>query len=192
MTLASRTLSALLEEFRSSAPTPGGGSAAALAGALGASLLTMAASLPKPRAATDEDLRALGEAGDACARLAKDLEALIDRDAAAYDGVMSAYRLPKGTDEEKGRRSARIQEALRGAIETPLDVMRASAAALAASSAVLAHANPNASSDVNVGIELLRAARRGAQLNVEINLETVKDAGYVASVRGEMERLLAQ
>jgi methenyltetrahydrofolate cyclohydrolase len=192
MTLAGKTLTALLEDFRSSSPTPGGGSAAALAGALGASLLAMVAGLPKPRATSDDDLRRLRDAGTRCADLAKRLEALIDRDADAYDLVMSAYRLPKVTDDEKAQRAARIQDALKAAIEAPLDVMRACAAGIAIAPVLVEHGNPNASSDVNVGIELLRAARRGAQLNIEINLTTVKDTGYVAAVTGEMERLLAQ
>jgi formiminotetrahydrofolate cyclodeaminase len=190
--LATKTLSALLEDFRSSSPTPGGGSAAALAGALGASLLTMAASLPNPRAATDDELRHLRDAAADCAGLAKQLEELIDRDAAAYEAVVGAYRLPKGTDEEKAQRSARIQEAIRGAIGVPLNVMASAAAALTVARVIAPLANPNASSDVNVGIELLRAARRGAQLNVEINLGSVKDNAYAAEVRRTVDDLLAQ
>ncbi len=192
MTLAGKTLSALLEDFRSPSPTPGGGSAAALAGALGASLLAMVASLPKPRAAAGADLERLRDAGARCAGLAKELEALIDRDSDAYDRVVSAYRLPKGTDDERAQRAASIQAALREAIEAPLAVMRASAAAMSSAPTLVEHGNPNASSDVNVGLELLRAARRGAQLNVEINLSSVKDDGYADAVRREMDVLLAQ
>jgi formiminotetrahydrofolate cyclodeaminase len=183
MTLAGKSLSTLLEEFRSAAPTPGGGSAAALAGALGASLLAMVASLPKPRATIDADLQRLGNAGARCTDLARRLEALIDRDAEAYDRVVSAYRLPKGSDAEKAARSAAIQAALKDAIEVPLDVMRACATAIDNAAVIAALGNANASSDVGVGVELLRAGRRGAQLNVEINLESVKDPEYVSAVR---------
>jgi methenyltetrahydrofolate cyclohydrolase len=190
MTLAAQSLSAVLEAFRSSSPTPGGGSAAALAGALGASLLAMVAGLPRPRAATDTELARLREAAERCAVLAKTLETLIDRDSQAYDEVMAAYRLPKGTEEEKTTRAPRIDAALKAAIDTPLDVMRACASAIAESEAVLTFGNANASSDVKVGVELLRAGLRGAQFNVEINLESLKDRVYADRVAAEAARLV--
>jgi formiminotetrahydrofolate cyclodeaminase len=189
MTLAAKSLSTVLEEFRSSSPTPGGGSAAALAGAVGASLLAMVAGLPRPRAATDDERRRLREAGERCAALAQTLEALIERDSDAYNEVVSAYRLPKGTDEDKAARVARIDAALKGAIETPLDVMRSCASAMADGDTVLALGNANASSDVKVGIELLRAGRRGAQLNVAINLDSLTDRAYAEQAAAEMARL---
>jgi methenyltetrahydrofolate cyclohydrolase len=113
----------------------------------------------------------------------------VDRDTDAYTDVMEAFRLPKGTDEEKAARSARIQEATRGATEAPLDVMRACADALALADDVTSLGNPNAESDAKVGRELLGAALRGARHNVDINLESLKDAGYVARTREEAERL---
>jgi formiminotetrahydrofolate cyclodeaminase len=192
MTLASKSLTSLLEDFRSSAATPGGGSAAALAGALGASLLTMVANLPKPRATTDADLERLRTIGERSTALASELEGLIDRDAEAYESVMRAYRLPKGSDSEKATRLAHIQDALKAAVDTPLAVMRACAAAAVQGPALLQLGNANASSDVGVGLELLRAGRRGAQLNIEINLTSVKDQHYVAAVRREVDQLLSE
>ena len=189
MTLAAKSLSTVLAEFRSSSPTPGGGSAAALAGALGASLLAMVAALPRPRAATDDETRRLRDAGERCAELAQALEALIDRDSEAYDQVMAAYRLPKGTDDEKAARALRIDAALKAAIETPLDVMRACASAIAESEVVQTFGNANASSDVRVGGELLRAGLRGARLNVEINLDALKDRAYANRAAAEAARL---
>ena len=189
MKLTEKSVAALLEEFRSSAPTPGGGSAAALAGAIGASLLAMVASLPKPRATSDADLRHLRLAGERCAALARELEDLIDRDSAAYDLVMSSYRLPKASDEEKAARAAAIQQALRSAIAAPLDVMRACSAAAGIGQVTRSLGNANAASDVEVGLELLRAGLRGARLNVEINLGSVKDAGYVEDVTREVQEL---
>jgi formiminotetrahydrofolate cyclodeaminase len=186
---SSKPLNTLLAEFRSSAPTPGGGSAAALSGALGASLLTMVARLPKPRVTAEPEIQALQAAGDRTEALAVALEALVDQDAEAYDGVVAAYRLPKGTDEEKAARSARIQAALRSAIETPLEVMRACAAGITEVSLLLAMGNTNAASDVKVGLELLRAGLRGAHHNVAINLDSVKDEVYRAAVQSESERL---
>jgi formiminotetrahydrofolate cyclodeaminase len=194
MKLTELTVTELLAAFQSSNPTPGGGSASALAGAVGASLLTMVAALPKPRAETEEDRERLAEAGRLCATLAKDLTALVDRDSEAYEAVMAAYRLPKNSDTEKTARSQAIQEGLRQATATPLDVMRACAAAAEQGVVVAALGNPSASSDVQVGLELAGAGLRGAKLNVEINLGSVKDAAYVEKIRGEVadcERALA-
>jgi methenyltetrahydrofolate cyclohydrolase len=186
LSLTSLPVSQLLAALRSSEPTPGGGSASALAGALGASLLAMVAGLPKSRAATEEDVQRLRAAGARCAALASELEALVDTDSAAYNVVMDAYRMPKATDVEKAARSAAIQAALREAIAAPLTVMRACAAAAEQGVVMAALGNPSASSDVRVGLELLGAGLRGAKLNVEINLGSVRDAEYVASVQRDV------
>ena len=187
--LTSLSLSRFLASLRSSDPTPGGGSAAALAGAAGASLLAMVAALPKARASNPDDLDRLKGAGDRSTALAERLESLIDRDSEAYELVMSAYRLPKGTEEEKRARSARIQDAARGAIEAPLEVMRACADAIVEAAAVASLGNANAASDVEVGLELLMAGLKGARANVEINLGSVKDASYVGNVQAELTRV---
>jgi methenyltetrahydrofolate cyclohydrolase len=185
MKLTERSVSDLLAAFRSSDPTPGGGSAAALAGAMGASLLAMVAGLPKPKAATDEDTSRLQQAGARCTDLALQLERLIDRDTDAYDLVVGAFKMPKGTDDEKAARTAGIQTALRAATEAPLEVMRRCAEALQFVAVIGELGNPNASSDVKVGAQLLEAGLSGARENVEINLGSVKDAAYVERVREE-------
>jgi formiminotetrahydrofolate cyclodeaminase len=187
MKLTDRSVADILAAFSSPEPTPGGGSAAALAGALGASLLTMVARLPKSRAATAEDAARLQAAGDRCAALVQEFSALIDGDTDAYALVMAAYKLPKGTDDEKTARSAAIQAGLRAATSAPLDVMRACAAAAEQGVVVATFGNPSASSDVQVGIELLGAALRGARLNVETNLGSIKDAAYADAVRRDVE-----
>lgn len=189
MSLTDKSITQWLEALRSPEPTPGGGSAAALAGAMGASLFTMVAGLPTSKAATAEDAARLGAAGTRCAALADALEVLVNRDSAAYENVMAAYRRPKGTDEEKTARSAAIQEAMRGATAAPLETMRACAAAAEQGVVVARMGNPSASSDVAVGFELLGAALRGAKLNVEINLGSIKDAEYVRKVQAEAEEL---
>ena len=177
MTLSTTSVTALLEAFRSSDPTPGGGSASALAGAVGASLFAMVAALPKPRASAERDVEQLRAVGTRSTELAQRLEALIDRDS---------------EDDEKAARSARIQEALKAAIDAPLDVMRACAAGIAQAAVLVEHGNPNASSDVQVGVELLHAGLRGARLNIEINLGSVKDQAYAAAVTREIDRLSAE
>jgi formiminotetrahydrofolate cyclodeaminase len=187
--LSERSVTDLLAAFQSPEPTPGGGSASALAAAIGASLLAMVASLPKTRAAHAEEETRLREAGRRCAGLSDELTRLIDRDSEAYDLVMAAYKQPKGTDDEKAARSNAIQRALRSAIAAPLEVMRACGAAVGQAAAIAAFGNPSAASDVQVGLELLGAGVRGAKLNVEINLQSVKDAAYADAIRKEVAEL---
>jgi formiminotetrahydrofolate cyclodeaminase len=155
MKLSETTLTGVLNAFRAPTPTPGGGSAAALAGALGASLLAMVAGLPKPRTATEADIQRLRDALSLCSDYARRLEALVDQDADAYLAVVSAYRLPKESDADKQARSARIQEAMKLATDTPLETMRLCWSALAEADAVSELGNASAASG--------GAARRPAQ-----------------------------
>jgi formiminotetrahydrofolate cyclodeaminase len=192
MRLADLRFVDLLGAFRSPDPTPGGGSASALSGAVGASLLAMVAGLPKPRTENADEETRLSAVGATCASISERLATLMDRDSDAYDAVVAAFRLPKGSDEEKRFRSSRIQEALRSATETPLEVMRACGDAIQTAPEVAALGNPNASSDVQVALELLIAGLRGAKLNVAINLSSIKDQSYVETARQEAKRLEAE
>lgn len=192
MTLGDKPLLNLIEAFRSPSPTPGGGSAAALAGAVGAALLAMAASLPKHRAVSEEDVARLQDAGRRTTEIASRLAALVDEDARAYDGVIAAYRLPKGSDDERAARHARIQEALVGAASVPLEMMRQCAGALQLATIVRTLANVHAATDVGVGVELLGAAVRGAALNVGVNVADVDDQARAAQIRQECEALAAR
>jgi formiminotetrahydrofolate cyclodeaminase len=189
MKLSDRRLTDLLSAFQSSEPTPGGGSASALAGAIGASLLAMVAGLPRPRAVSAEETGRLAEAGARCAAIASRLAGLMDRDSEAYDLVVAAFRLPKDSDDAKAARGLQIQNALRAATETPLEVMRACGEAIEQGTIVAGLGNRSASSDVQVGLELLGAGLRGAQLNVEANLPGIKDGAFAAAARDEAVRL---
>jgi formiminotetrahydrofolate cyclodeaminase len=175
----------LLDAFASNAPVPGGGSAAALAGAIGASLLIMAAGLPKTRLGTPEERTALDAAAARLKPLRDELAALIDRDSDAYTSVMSAYRLPKSNDEEKAARSRAIDAAMRTATEAPLATMRVCHKVMGDASVIAGSGAPAAASDVAVGIDLLRTAARGAALNVDTNVKDVKDADYASRVMRE-------
>lgn len=179
----------LLAAFRSPEPTPGGGSAAALAGAVGASLLAMVSGISRPRASGEDDLRKLQQAGEACTALAETLARLVDRDSEAYNGVVAAFKLPKTTEAEKQTRTTAIQHAMRRAAEVPLEVMRACRTALEQAEVIARLGNPNASSDVGVAAALLNAALHGARLNVEINLESIRDETFVTGAREQIERL---
>jgi formiminotetrahydrofolate cyclodeaminase len=179
----------LLTAFSSSDPTPGGGSAAALASAVGASLLMMVAQLPKTRTGSDEDRAALAEAGGALTGVRAQLTAAIDADTEAYDRVVAAFKLPKASADEQAARKAAIQQALRAATDVPLGVARLSAAALASASAIAAHGHRAAASDVGVAVALLRAGAHGARLNVEINIGGLSDADYATTTGAEIARL---
>jgi len=173
----------LLQRFSSSDPTPGGGSAAALSSAIGASLLMMVAALPKTRSGTDGERAALAHAASALPAIRDRLAAAVDEDTAAYDGVVAAYKLPKGSADEQAARKAAVQRALRTATEVPLRVVRLSADALAQAAAIAAHGHKAAASDVGVAVALLRAGAHGARLNVDINAGSLADAAYVERVR---------
>jgi formiminotetrahydrofolate cyclodeaminase len=187
--LADKTVNELLAAFASPAPTPGGGSASALAGAIAASLLEMVAAMPKTRGGTPEDRAALDAVHPALAALRAELVRLIDRDSAAYDEVVAAYRLPKATDEEKAARKAAVGRAMRLATDVPLETARAAAALVAHSRIVAAHGNPNAASDAGVAASLARSAFSGARLNVETNLDGVGAADYADRARNELRAL---
>ena len=180
--LANQRLTDVLDAFSSPAPTPGGGSAAALTGALGASLVAMVAALPKTKTNTPEERAVLDEARDKILRLRSQLVDLIDRDAAAYDAVVAAYRLPKGSDEEKAARKTAIQNALKLATEVPVETCQAVNGVVREVGRVAEAGNPSAGSDIAVALQLLSVAGQGALFNIEANIGSVSDADFVAEI----------
>ena len=188
---ADMTVSQLLAALSSPEPTPGGGTAAAIAGAMGTSLLVMVAGLAKSRNNTDDEKAALAKARAAIEPITATLTKLADADAASFDAVMAAYRLPKASDEEKAARTKAIQSALRGATEVPLETLRTCAAALVHAQAVVDYGNRSAESGTGVAIGLLQAAAAGAAANVRMNLGGLKDEGFKAAAEAETARLLA-
>jgi len=185
------TVAQLLAALASPEPTPGGGTAAAIAGAMGTSLLVMVAGLAKSRNNTDDEKAALAKARAAIDPITARLTDLADQDAASFDAVMAAYRLPKASDEEKAARTKAIQSALRGATEVPLETLRTCAAALEPARTVADYGNRSADSDTGVAIGLLKAAAAGAAANVRMNLGGLKDEGFKAAAEAETARLLA-
>jgi formiminotetrahydrofolate cyclodeaminase len=179
----------LINAFASATPAPGGGSAAALAGATGASLLLMAIGVRLPKSTDSKQSKALTTAADWLRSRQTALMALIDRDAEAYSSVVAALRMPAGPDEADGDRQTAINSALRGATEVPLETMRACRDALREAPAVAAFCSKSTRADVAVAIELLNAAVRGSGLTVDANLDSLSDVEYVSRVRGERQRL---
>jgi formiminotetrahydrofolate cyclodeaminase len=188
-TYATHSVLELLDRLSSSEPIPAGGSAAALTGSVGAALLLMVASIGKSRTGAPEEGASLAKAASQIRPLRDTLAELIDRDSAAYQAVLAAFRLPRGNEAEEARRLAAIDAAMHGATDVPLDTMRACRQALALSRTVAEAGYRVAASDVYVGIELLLAALRSAARNVDENTGRLRDADYAASVRTERQRL---
>ena len=188
-------LADLLDAFASNEPVPGGGSASALAGALGTSLLLMVAGMTNTKSGTPEETADLSEASARLRPLRERLAALVDTDSDAYAAVAASFKLPKDTDAQKATRKNAIQVATRHAAEVPLETMRACRDAVRHSVIVARNGNRNAASDIGVALELLMAAVKGAGLNVEINLSGLSDTAYIERARWErtdLERTAAE
>jgi formiminotetrahydrofolate cyclodeaminase len=190
------SVDAFTEALGSDAATPGGGSAAALAGALAASLVAMVARNTATNPSFAERAETMHEiAAEAEGRRGR-LLTLVDEDAAAFERVLAAFRLPKGTAELEDARSREIQASYREAVEAPLLVCRQALDVLALAARIAELGNPNAVSDAGVAALLAASALDGAALNVEINLGSIKDESYrtesartVQEARGEGTRL---
>lgn len=183
------TVGEFLDALASSLPTPGGGSASALAGAMGAALAAMVARLSKGKGGDDMAFERSAQAAD---RSKTWLATLASEDARAFDGVLRALRLPRGSDQEKQARQRAVQEAFRGAAEVPLRVMRQAVDVLKLLPDLARTGNPNTVSDAAVGALLADAAVRGAFHNVEINLASIKDAAFAGRAREEAEGLVRE
>jgi glutamate formiminotransferase / formiminotetrahydrofolate cyclodeaminase len=169
--------------------TPGGGSVSALAGALAASLGQMVAGLSRKKKSQAAFVNQLSEALEQLRRSAAELADAIDRDAASYDAVMVAYKLPQESAEEKRLRDDAIQRATRGAAEVPLQVAERSVALFERLGQLVSIAAASMKSDLEVARLMAAAGARGALANVEINLDSIADASYVASMRAKCAAL---
>lgn len=187
--LHTKTVEDFLDVLASDAPAPGGGSVAALNGALSASLLAMVCrlSLKKPELETRHpELQTLVGKLDG---LKAELTRLITDDTEAFSEVMKAFKMPKDTDEAKAARSVAIQAGYVEAVNVPLTTARRCAEVAACGVTVSKGFNENAASDLGVGLECALTGLRGAAMNVRINLPSIKDAGYVGKVEAELKEL---
>ena len=187
-----KSLQVFLDELASSAPTPGGGSGAAVMGAMGAALVSMVCNLTvgkKGYEAVEEDMKALA---DKASQLRNKLTAAIDQDADAYTEVMAAYKLPKTTDEETSLRKQKIQDAIKHAALVPLEVARDALAVIDLAGRAIRKGNKNAASDGAVAAMNARTAALAAIYNVRINLSSIKDDAFVEKLAQEAEELQTQ
>jgi glutamate formiminotransferase/formiminotetrahydrofolate cyclodeaminase len=182
------TLDGWLDELAGGAPVPGGGSAAALAGALAAALVAMVARLTIGRKAYAGVQQRVAEILAEAEALRAQLRRLVDDDAAAYTKVSAAYRLPK----DDPRRTGAADEALVGAAQTPLAMARGAARLLALAREIGTIGNRNAHSDALVAAALARAALAGAAENVRVNVQSLSEPGLGKSLREEAESLMRE
>jgi len=179
-----------LERLASSEPTPGGGTAAAVAGAAGASLVAMVARLTEGKRGFEQLEGRIREIETAADEARGSLLGLADRDAASFDAVMAAYRRPKETEEDKRARQEAIQVAMAGAAEVPLETARIAVSVMGLAREVTETGNPSAASDGAAAAELLAGACRAAVRNVEINVGSIRDQDSAQALRSEGESLL--
>ena len=193
MKLADMSVTQFVDTLASDAPAPGGGSAAALMGALGAALAAMVGCLTQGRKKYADYAEFAAQVEHQGNELKSRLLDVMDRDTEAFGLVNAAFAMPKETAEEKAARSAAIQAGLQACTETPLECME-----LGCEAVVLAHDflergfNFSSASDLGVAFLSLSAAIRGAWLNVLINLGSIKDEAFRADRRAKAEALLAR
>jgi glutamate formiminotransferase/formiminotetrahydrofolate cyclodeaminase len=187
--LVGMSVRAFTNETASESAAPGGGSVAAAVGALGAALGTMVANLSAHKRGWDERWAEFSEWAERGQRIKQELLALVDEDTRAFDRVLTALAMPKGTDAEKAARSAALADANLGALEVPARVMRTAFTSLELIRAMAEQGIPASASDAGVGALCARAAVRGAWLNVRTNAGGVKDKAAIAGVLAEGEKL---
>ena len=195
MKLADMQVTQFCDVLASDAPAPGGGSTAALEGALGAALTAMVCGLTTV-GKSREKYAEYQEFVLASQKKALDLKArfmdVMDRDTEAFNVVSAAFGMPKATDEEKAARSAAIQKGLEGCTRTPFEMMELAAETLELTAELLGKTNDSAASDLGVSALSMRAAIQGARLNVLINIGSLKNKELAEDYRKKGEALLAK
>jgi formiminotetrahydrofolate cyclodeaminase len=188
--LTNWTIADFLRKLASEEPVPGGGSASALAGALGAALIVMYSRLGAIRkGVSSDDQEVLQKIALEASAYQQKLTRLVTEDSVAYGEVMQAFRLPKTTEEESKTRQQAIQKAFQRAVDTPLQILNCAIECLYLIAEVSLSGNPSSFSDLKVAQYLCQAAAHGAIENVEINLPSLKDAEYLKQVEERLRKL---
>ncbi len=188
--LSERPIIQFMDELASSAPAPGGGSVAALAGAMGAALVSMVCNLTigkKKYADVEEEIKAILEQSEA---LRRELLTLLEEDVTAYTRVSEAMKMPRDTEEQKAIREEALDKALKEATKVPLRVAEACVKIMELCRPVAEKGNINAVSDAGVAVVMAEAGLRSAALNVLINLGWLKDETFKKEAQDRLEKLL--
>jgi formiminotetrahydrofolate cyclodeaminase len=190
MSMTQEPIEEFLNRLASADPTPGGGSAAAIMGAAGAALVSMVCNVSigkKGCEAAEPELRGVFGQSET---LRRRLTAMVQDDVSAFDGLMAAYKLPKGTEDDKARRTEAIQVSLKRATQVPLECARACGELIALARSAGEHGYQHVISDAGVGVSAAYAGLRSAALNVFINAPALRDRGFASQTVREIERLL--
>ena len=190
--LASMKIKDFLSELASKSPAPGGGSVAALSGALGAALTSMVANLTIGKEKYVDVEGHMKEALKVSENLRKKLADLIDKDTEAFNDVIAAFKLPKDTDEQKSKRSDAIQKGYKTASKIPLETAKTCMQTLDVAKIVAEKGNKNSITDAGVSALMAQSGVESAILNVKINLGSIKDKSFVNKTIKEIDNLRNQ
>ena len=190
MKLTTLTVDKFIEEVAGDSPAPGGGSVAALAGALGAALCSMVASLTLGKDKYREVFPEMRLMEGALHTFTVKLLELVDSDTEAYEGVMRAFKMPRDSEADKMLRSETIQSANKHAASVPMETLRTLRKAVVFADMAIKKGNENCISDAGVGVQLIRAAALGAAYNIRINLLSITDDKFSSKINKEMTKLL--
>jgi methenyltetrahydrofolate cyclohydrolase len=189
-TLVNQDIKTFLDELASNSPAPGGGSVAALSGALGAALSSMVCNLTKGKKGYESVQDEIAELLEKSEDLRRELTELIDKDTQAFNEVMNALKMPKDTEEQKEQRRNALQTAFKYAAEVPLETARKCIQVLDVARIVAQKGNKNSISDAAVSAVTAQTGVQSAVLNVRINLSSIKDAEYVQQISIEVDEFL--
>ena len=187
--LTDMSLSSFVWETSSDSPAPGGGSVSAAMGAMGAALGVMVANLSAHKRGWDDRWEAFSAWAEKGVQIQKRLLELVDEDTNAYNAILTAFEMPKGTEEEKAARAAAVEEATKHASLVPLKVMQEASASFELLAEMKKTGNPNSVTDALVGVLATRACIRGAFLNVQINVKGLKDNDFANSLLAQGREL---
>lgn len=190
--LIKMNLDAFAEETASESPAPGGGSIAAYVGTLGVSLATMVANLSAHKRGWDDQWELFSTYAEQGKRIKDELLHLVDEDTRSFNAIMDAFKLPKGSDQEKQERSQAIQIATKYAVEVPLKVMQVAKDSMELIKKMAEIGNPNSVTDAGVGALCARTSVYGAYFNVMINLSGLKDEEFVNGITSTADNILSQ
>ncbi|NLI93547.1 MAG: cyclodeaminase/cyclohydrolase family protein [Peptococcaceae bacterium] len=181
-----------LAESASSAPTPGGGSVSAYVGALGASMVCMVANLTVGKEKYKEVEAEVTEILDEAEVCLKELKSGLEKDINVFSKFMDVFKMPKETEEQKNMRAQSMQEVLREATDSPMEVARKSLLVLQLAQKLAPIGNKGAISDVGVAAYLAESAMNSAMLSVDINLPQLKDVSFTSQIRTECSAMKGQ
>lgn len=184
--LVDLSLKDFYQVLASDSPAPGGGSVAALSGAMGAGLVSMVCRLTVGKKGYESSEEIAKETMAKSDALGDELLSSVDKDTEAFNGVMAAFKMPKDSDEEKAARTSAIQKGYKEAVQSPLSIAQNCLEVMELAHGMMDRGNSNALSDIGVGADMAFSGLEGAIMNVEINLPSIKDGEFVKDMENKV------